>query len=134
MRLLLDTHIILWAMNGNNELTEIARDLISDPSNAVFYSIASVWEVTIKHIAHPDKMLITGEKFSENCKKMGFVQLPIREEHILLLEKLRRSENSKPHNDPFDRLLICQAKSEGLKFMTHDSLIPDYNEECVLWI
>ena len=71
MRLLLDTHIILWAMNGNNELTGIARDLISDPSNAVFYSIASVWEVTIKHIAHPDKMLITGEKFSENCKKDG---------------------------------------------------------------
>ena len=132
MRILLDTHIILWAMNGNNELSEIARDLISDPSNDVFYSIASVWEVTIKHIAHPDKMLITGTQFSENCKKMGFAKLPIREEHIMLLDQLRRSENSKPHNDPFDRLLICQAKAEGLRFMTHDSLIPDYNEECVL--
>ncbi|MBR6922991.1 MAG: type II toxin-antitoxin system VapC family toxin [Oscillospiraceae bacterium] len=132
MRILLDTHIILWAMNGNNELSGIARDLISDPSNDVFYSIASVWEVTIKHIAHPDKMLITGAQFSENCKKMGFAKLSIREEHILLLDQLRRSENSKPHNDPFDRLLICQAKAEGLRFMTHDSLIPDYNEECVL--
>ena len=132
MRILLDTHIILWAMNGDTELSEIAGDLISDPSNDVFYSIASVWEVAIKHIAHPDKILISGVQFSENCKKMGFVQLPIKEEHIGLLEKLKRSENSKPHNDPFDRILICQAKSEGLRFMTHDSLIPDYNEECVL--
>ena len=58
-------------------------------------------------IAHPDKILISGVQFSEN---------------------------SKPHNDPFDKILICQAKSEVLRFMPHDSLIPDYNEECVLYV
>ena len=132
MKILLDTHIILWALNGSDELTEDTRTLISEPSNDVYYSVASLWEVTIKHIAHPNQMLISGSQLSDRCKKMGFVLLPIHEMHVKGLEDLKLASSAKPHNDPFDRLLLAQAKTEGMKFVTHDSLIPGYNEECVL--
>lgn len=132
MKILLDTHIILWALNGSDELTKETKTLISDPSNDVYYSVASLWEVTIKHIAHPNQMLISGGQLSDRCKKMGFVLLPIHEIHVKGLEDLKLASSARPHNDPFDRLLLAQAKTEGMKFVTHDSLIPGYNEECVL--
>ena len=63
---------------------------------------------------------------------MGFSILSIQDSHVRMLETLKRAEHSKPHNDPFDRILIAQAKAEGILFVTHDSLIPDYNEDCIL--
>ena len=130
MKLLLDTHIILWAISDDAKLPDIARTLITDKTNEVFFSLASVWEVEIKH--ELGKIPVSGKTVYKWCTESGYIPLRVELEHISLLSSLVRLENTPKHNDPFDRILICQAKSEGLRFMTHDSLIPDYNEECVL--
>ena len=130
MKLLLDTHIILWAISDDAKLPDIARTLITDKTNDVFFSLASVWEVEIKH--ELGKIPVSGKTVYKRCTESGYIPLRVELEHISLLSSLVRLENTPKHNDPFDRILICQAKSEGLRFMTHDSLIPDYNEECVL--
>ena len=72
MKLLLDTHIILWALDDNPKLSEQAKDLIMDADNDVYYSAASVWETTIKYMTKPDKIRISGSKLSELCRKMGY--------------------------------------------------------------
>jgi len=130
MKLLLDTHIILWAISDDAKLPDIARTLITDKTNDVFFSLASVWEVEIKH--ELGKIPVSGKTVYKRCTESGYIPLRVELEHISLLSSLVRLENTPKHNDPFDRILICQAKSEGLRFITHDSLIPDYNEECVL--
>lgn len=134
MRVLLDTHIILWALENNSKLPEKARKIIGDERNQIYYSTASVWEIAIKHMARPDKMLIDGRAFSEKCMESGFEMLPVYDRHVYGLETLARPDNAPPHNDPFDRIMLAQAKVDELRFITHDSLIPYYNEECVLTV
>lgn len=134
MRVLLDTHIILWALENNSKLPEKARKIIGDERNQIYYSTASVWEIAIKHMARPDKMLIDGRAFSEKCIESGFGMLPVYDRHVYGLETLARPDNAPPHNDPFDRIMLAQAKVDELRFITHDSLIPYYNEECVLTV
>lgn len=60
--------------------------------------------------------------------------LPVCDQHVYELETLTREEGAPPHNDPFDRILISQAKADGMKFVTHDSLIPQYNEGCIVTV
>lgn len=132
MKLLLDTHILLWAMTRNPEVSDKVWNMVADPDNDVYYSTASVWEVTIKHMAKPEKMKITGQQLAKHCATLGFRMLPITDDHVRFLETLVRKEGSAPHNDPFDRIMIAQAKAENLLFITHDSLIPDYEEPCVV--
>lgn len=132
MKVLLDTHIVLWTLENNVKLPEKARDIIENEDNQIYYSTASVWEIAIKHMAHPDKMLIGGRSFSEKCMGSGFEMLPVYDRYVYELETLMRSDDAPPHNDPFDRIMLSQAKADGLKFITHDSLIPYYNEECIL--
>lgn len=96
------------------------------------YSTASVWKVTIKHMAKPEKMKVTGRQLAQHCVALGFKMLPITDDHVRFLETLKRREGSAPHHDPFDRIMIAQAKAENLLFITHDSLIPDYEEPCIV--
>lgn len=134
MRLLLDTHIILWALDDNPQLSDQAKALIVDRKNDIYYSSASVWETTIKYMAKPDKIHISGSKLSELCRKMGYRMLPIADNHVKALETLIYHNPSQEHHDPFDRIMVAQAKADGLKFMTHDSKIPFYDEECVIFV
>ena len=134
MKILLDTHVVLWAMDDNPKLTEVARKMILDSKNEIYYSTASVWETTIKHMSKPDKIMINGSKFSEYCKQMGYQTLSIEDKHVEKLETLVYHKDVQDHNDPFDRILIAQAKSEGMQFMTHDTKIPNYQEPCVISI
>jgi len=134
MKLLLDTHVLLWALSDDKRLSDSARKLIEDQDNQVYYSIVSPWEIQLKHMKHPDKMLLDGEAFSHFCDEAGYYKLGININHIINLKSLVRSEQTPSHNDPFDRMLVSQAKTEKMTFMTHDSLIPYYNEECILSI
>ena len=134
MRVLLDTHIILWTLENNVKLSKKARELIEDERNQIYYSTASVWEIAIKHMARPDKMCIDGRNFSEKCIDSGFEMLPVYDRHVYGLETLARPYDAPPHNDPFGRIMLSQAKVDGLKFITHDSLFPFYNEKCVLLV
>lgn len=86
MRLLLDTHIILWALDDNPQLSDQAKALIVDRKNDIYYSSASIWETTIKYMAKPDKIHISGSKLSELCRKMGYRMLPIADNHVKALE------------------------------------------------
>lgn len=134
MRILLDTHMLLWSLSNDPKLPEKARDLIMDRENELFYSVASMREVTIKHLAHPDRMRISGSKLAEGCDRLGIQSLAITQNHVRKLETLKRPETALAHNDPFDKILIAQAKAEDLIFLTHDSLIPYYQETCILHV
>lgn len=132
MKILIDTHIAIWAVLNDPKLPERAKHLILDEGNEIFYSTASVWEVTIKHMLHPDKLRLDGSLLEKGCEDNGYIVLPVFNKHAVALETLKRSENAPKHNDPFDRIMIAQAKTETLMFMTHDSLIPFYEEPFII--
>lgn len=134
MDVLLDTHIVLWAVADTFKLPREVMELLESDANEVFYSVASVWEVAIKHKIHPEQMPVSEEAFVELCQKTGFVQLPIKNEHIFLLKTLERPATAPKHNDPFDRILLAQAKYEKLKLLTHDLLLPYYGEDCIIYV
>ena len=134
MKLLLDTHIILWYLNNDAKLSVKAKGWIDKEDNEIFNSIVSLWEVAIKHIISPDRMVTTEEILSEYAENTGFNLLPLKLQHVILLKTLHRQNDAKKHNDPFDRMLICQAKAENMMFLTHDSLIPGYDGPCVVYV
>ena len=118
MRLLLDTHALLWWL-ADESLTEQAREAIADAENQVMVSSASAWEISIKRalgkLAAPDDLQLQVEQ-------SGFTALPISLRHGLAAGDLPRH-----HDDPFDRMLIAQAIAEGLTIVTHDQRFDDYN-------
>lgn len=106
--------------------------ILSCPDEEIFYSTASVWEITIKHMLHPDKLRINGDLLEKGCEENGYIVLPILNKHVSVLETLKRPKDAPKHNDPFDRILVAQAKAEGIMFLTHDSLIPYYDEPFII--
>ena len=134
MNLLLDTHIALWALADDKRLSERARLLVENEGNRVFCSVISAWEVSIKHALHPERMLVGGGEFMGLCDTAGFDELPVAGRHVRALETLQRTKGAPAHKDPFDRMLIAQAKADGLLLLTHDSLIDGYDEPCVLLV
>jgi PIN domain nuclease of toxin-antitoxin system len=118
VRLLLDTHALLWWL-ADEGLTDQARDAIADPENLVMVSAASAWEISIKKalgkLAAPDD-------FERQVDEGGFVALPISIAHGVAAGRLPRH-----HDDPFDRMLIAQAFGEGLTIVTHDKRFSHYN-------
>ncbi len=132
MKLLLDSHILIWALNDDPQLSKKARDYILNPDNLVYYSAASVWELAIKHALRPDNVEFTPQELCDCCDDAGYEPLDVSREHIFQIDSLRRPEDAPAHKDPFDRLLIAQAKEEHMLFLTHDSLLPYYDEACIV--
>lgn len=132
MRMLIDTHIAVWAVLNDPKLPQKAKDMLLDEDNEIFYSTASVWEITIKHMLHPDKLRMSGSLLEKGCEDNGYIVLPVFNQHVSALETLKRPENAPKHNDPFDRILVAQAKAENLMFLTHGSLIPYYGEPFII--
>ncbi|MBR1639450.1 MAG: type II toxin-antitoxin system VapC family toxin [Treponema sp.] len=133
MNLLLDTHILVWFHTADSRLSSKAFDFIMNSNNEVFYSPLSIWESEIKNILHPDIFPFSGKRLDDLCRESGMTFLPLLSGQITLLNTLQYSKDApRPHKDPFDRMLICQAKSEKMSFLTHDELIPYYREECII--
>lgn len=132
MKILVDTHILFWILTGDKKLSKRALAYITDSENEVFYSVVSPWEVSTKHISHPDKMPFTGSTIINACQKTGFKVISVSRKHIETLDTLKRGEKEPPHKDPFDRMLLAQAKAEDMLFLTRDELILGYNEPCVI--
>ena len=130
MKILLDTHVILWSLTDSKKLTKKAREMINDPDNDIYISIISPWEIQIKHDKYPDKMPIDSTAFLDYCSKAGYNKLSVRPSHIAGLSELGQSI----HVDPFDRMLICQAKAENMILMTHDKNISNYKKKFILYI
>ncbi len=131
MKLLLDTHILLWALADDAKLPDVARRAILDTSNQLFFSTVSVWEVALKHGKQPDTLPVTGDEFATYCRQAGYQELPLRERHVAALEMLGYPSGGTPHRDPFDHILIAQTKAEGMRFVTHDSSIALYDDPCI---
>ncbi|MES9905296.1 MAG: type II toxin-antitoxin system VapC family toxin [Sedimenticola sp.] len=124
MNLLLDTHILLWWMADAPQLTEEAREKIADPDNTVFVSAATVWEMGIKQALGKLKV---PENVVDLIRSEGFDELVISGMHAQLAAGLPNH-----HRDPFDRMLIAQAKLEGLLLITHDSAIQNYDAKILM--
>ena len=131
MNILLDTHIAVWAITDDPMLSKAARDFILDPDNTIYYSSVSAWEVLLKHDSPKNNLDFTAEEFIEGCEVSGYIPLNMKPKHVVAASKLDVSNVEKRHRDPFDRLLLSQAKSENFTFLTHDEKIPLYNEKCV---
>ena len=123
MKLLLDTHTLLWFIAGNTNLSASARSLIEDASNEKFVSIASVWETAIKisigkmSLSTPFDVL-----FPHQLEINGFELLPVKIEHTSVVATLPFH-----HRDPFDRLLIAQAIEEKMTLVSVDEIFDDYS-------
>lgn len=127
MRLLLDTHIALWAIADSPRLPGHARKLILDPANSIHVSTASVWEIAIKHMLGRGDMPVSGSQASAYFRQSGYLELPIIDAHIATLESLPPY-----HADPFDRVLVAQALAEPLRLLTHDALVSQYSDSIIL--
>lgn len=124
MRLLLDTHVAIWAITDDARLTPKARALIEAPANAVVVSVASVWEITIKYAQARGRvtdMQVPGADALGYFRGAGFEILPISPEHVLEVANLPAHLS-----DPFDRLLIAQANIETLRLLTSDRQVVSY--------
>lgn len=125
MRLLIDTHILLWCLDDNLKLSNKARQLISNPENDVYVSHISLWEIQIKIMKGKLEADLT--EISEALPKNEFQELAIHKKHILALSNLQFY-----HNDPFDRMLIAQALTEPLILLTHDKDVSRYSDAIIL--
>ena len=134
MKLLIDTHLLIWALTDDMRFPKVAAQMMGDPENNCYFSVVSAWEVAVKHTVRPDNILFTGVQFSSLCRTAGFFPLDLSDRCIPALETLRRAPDAPPHKDPFDRMLIAQAKSEGMRFLTHDGLLSGYGENCVILV
>jgi len=121
LKLLLDTHLLLWAASGSRKLSTAARNLISDAENELLFSAASLWEVCIKRgLGRPDFDAVP-RLLRRGLLDNGYGELPITSDHVVALESLRHI-----HKDPFDRVLVTQAMVEGVILLTTDSLLAEY--------
>ncbi len=121
MRLLLDTHVALWALTGSPRLSARARELIGDGANEVVVSAATVWEIAIKHSLARTTMPVSGEEAARLFSEAGYIELPVTAAHAAATERLPPL-----HADPFDRILVAQAIAEPLRLLTHDRAICAY--------
>ena len=134
MNILLDTHIAVWAFLDEGNLPQKAREIILNPSNTIFYSPVSTWEIHLKHRRNPENMMMDARIFIDYCHETGFTPLLLSDEHVIALTTLYRQENAPEHKDPFDRILLAQAKAENIYFLTHDNKFVWYNEPYVICV
>ena len=119
MRLLLDTHVVLWAVTEPERLSASTRAALIAPRNTLYLSVASAWEMEIKRALGK---LTTPASFDDELARLRLEELPVRLAHTRLLRELPDH-----HKDPFDRLLIAQARAESLVLVTADPAIRRYS-------
>lgn len=121
MRLLLDTHLLLWAAGTPKRLSAAARKAIESPAHDLFFSAASLWEISVKRgLGRPD-FKVDPRLLRRGLLDNGYAELPITGEHALAIEALPPI-----HKDPFDRILVAQATTEGMTLLTADASVAQY--------
>lgn len=132
MKILLDTHMIIWALTNDPQLSYKAREMISDPENVVCCSTVSLWEIAIKNQKSPEKCPYHEKKILEYCMAAGYELIHIIPSHILTIRNLKiRDGRTLSNLDPFDRLLIAQAKAEKCILLSHDRNFENFQEKCI---
>ena len=127
MKLLIDSHIALWAITENPKLPHKVKSLLLTPSFEVFVSAATIWEVAIKHSVNRGNMPCSGSEARRFFIDAGYSLLAITDEHVVAIENL-----APIHADPFDRIIVAQALSESLRLITHDENVAKYSESIIL--
>lgn len=126
MRLLLDTHVALWAVTGSERLPTRAASLILG-ADEVYVSAATVWEIAIKHALGRGEMPVSAAQALQAFDDSGYRMLPIQASHAARVESLPLL-----HADPFDRLLVAQAQDEPLTLLTSDRAVAAYGDNVLL--
>lgn len=121
MTLLLDTQILLWAVSEPERLSAGARRLLTNPDNDLLFSPASLWEIAIKNTLGRDDFHVEPRILRRALLDNGYSELPINSEHAVNIDTLPRL-----HKDPFDRLLVAQAITEGIMLLTTDAQVARY--------
>lgn len=127
MRLLLDTHALIWALTDTRRLPGSIQRLIGSARNEIFVSAVSFLEVAVKRTDVRRGMpKIPADKMLELSRDAGYVVLDVRAEHCAAVESIPSI-----HGDPFDRLLVAQALEEGLRLVTHDQTLAAYSDTII---
>jgi PIN domain nuclease of toxin-antitoxin system len=121
MKLLLDTHLLLWVAGEPGRVSAEARNLIDNPENELLFSAASLWEVVIKRGLGREDFKVDPRLLRRGLLDNGYGELPIASDHVVAIESMPRI-----HKDPFDRVLVAQAIVEGITLLTTDSLLAQY--------
>jgi PIN domain nuclease of toxin-antitoxin system len=121
MKLLLDTHLLLWAAGDPDRLSAAARALIGAPENELWFSAASVWEIAIKRGLGREDFQVNPRLLRRGLLDNGYRELPVGSEHAVAIDSLPPL-----HKDPFDRLLVAQAMVEGITLLTADASVAQY--------
>lgn len=121
MRLLIDTHLLLWAAGDPGRLSGRARTLLDDPANELVFSAASLWEVAIKRGLGRDDFRVDARLLRRGLLDNGYGELPLTSQHAVAIDGLPPI-----HRDPFDRILVAQAMVEGITLLTADPVVAQY--------
>lgn len=121
MKLLLDSHVLLWAAGLPGQLPAGARALLADAANELLFSAASLWEIAIKRGLGRSDFRVDPRLLRRGLIDNGYVELPVTSAHALAVESLPAL-----HRDPFDRLLLAQAQTEGVLLVTTDAQVAQY--------
>jgi PIN domain nuclease of toxin-antitoxin system len=121
MRLLLDTHVLLWAAGKPEKLSRKARKLLDEPGNSLVFSAVSLWEIAIKQTLGRDDFRADVRLLRRGLLDNGYEELALTSAHAVALDTLPSL-----HRDPFDRMLLAQAHVEGITLVTADALVAKY--------
>lgn len=123
MKLLLDTHVLLWAAGEPDKLSKTSRLLLQDETNDLFFSSASIWEIVIKRGLGRDDFRVDPLRLRKMLVMNGYTEISVASDHALAVDGLPPL-----HKDPFDRILLAQARTEGFSLVTADEQLTRYGE------
>lgn len=127
MKLLLDTHLLLWAAGTPERLSTATRSRLLDEGNDLYFSAVSIWEIVIKRALGRHDLQVDPARFRRMLVASGYGEVAVTAEHALIVEHLPAL-----HKDPFDRILIAQARSEGMQLLTVDDQVLAYGDGVVV--
>lgn len=122
MKILLDTHVLIWALEDSPKLPLSIRDAIIDESNEIYISAISLWEIAIKHKNKPEAMPFNASQIRDYAMRAGYIFLSLNLDSISTYDKYDLSM----HKDPFDQMLVCQSQTHNMRLFTHDKALKTY--------
>ena len=123
MKLLLDTHTLLWALEDSSHLPEHIREMIIDEKNEIYVSAISLWEISIKHKIDPAKMPFDSQEIRNYCQRAGYIFLSLNLDAITTFD----NNDLSIHRDLFDQMLVCQSATHNMRLLTHDKKLKLFN-------
>ncbi len=123
MKILLDTHVLIWALEDSPRLPIEIRNAILDESNQIYVSVLSLWEIAIKHHKKPEIMKYSATQIRDYAMRAGYIFLSLGLDAIETYDK----SDLTAHNDPFDQMLVAQSQAHNMRLLTHDNKLKLFN-------